>query len=257
MSRRAVAAFALLCAACVTKEERKQNARDAGGNDAAAVAVVEAGVDAEPPKARVPTILVLGDSHTYGQFGQRLHERLAAEGTHAVVSQAAGGATTETYLEEKPEALVGYRMRESARGEHVPRETAHGLRGPLVPLDALLAKHDPDIVVVALGTNRPRAPVTDSGEALLKRLVRERGRSVLWVGPPAIGADRSEALVASLRAAVGRFASASFIDSTRFNAGAPLPPDNPHFGPNDARRWADVVFAQMHLRADDGGGHPR
>lgn len=256
MSRRAVAAITLFCAACVTKEDRKQPVRDAGTNDAGA-AIVEGGVDAEPPKVRAPTILVLGDSHTYGQFGQRLHERLAARGTHAVVSQAAGGATTETYLEAQPEALVGYRMRETTRGERAPRETAHGLHGPLVPLDALLAKHDPEIVVVALGTNRPRAPVTDSGESLLRRLVRDRVRQIVWIGPPAIGPDRSEALVASLEAAVHRFPSATFIDSRRFNDAAPLPPANPHFGPDDARRWADVTFTQMRFRDDDAGVPPR
>lgn len=236
----------------MTKEDRKQP--DAAARDAALV-VLDSGADAEPPRTHVPAILLLGDSHTYGQFGQRLHERLAALGTHAVYSQAAGGATTETYLEAQPEATVGYRMRESARGEVVPRETAHGLRGPLGSLDALLAKHDPEIVVVALGTNRPRAPVTESSETFLQRILRARVRRVFWIGPPAVGADRSEALVASLKAAIGKFPSATFIDSTSFNA-TTLPPDNPHFGPNDARRWADVSFTRMHL-PDDAGGPAR
>jgi hypothetical protein len=203
-----------------------------------------------PAPERAPTILLIGDSHTYGAFGQRLHELLAGIGRYAVVSEAAGGATTETYLQERPEAVVGYRVRESAAGEGGPRETVSRVRSPMHPLDGLLAAHDPEVVVVALGTNHPRVPVTQSCEAFMQHLMRDRPkRRVFWIGPPAVGADRSAARVTSIRAALEKFPGAMFIDSTTFNAKAPLPADNPHFGLDDARRWAETTFAKMGLAA--------
>lgn len=64
---------------------------------------------------------VVGDSHIYGAFGSRLHERLAGVRRWVVVSEVAGDATTKTYLEEHPLALVGYRVRESTPRERTPR----------------------------------------------------------------------------------------------------------------------------------------
>lgn len=214
-------------------------------SDTSAITRAEAGT-------RVTTILVIGDSHTYGAFGYRLHERLAAIGGHAVISEAAGGATTETYLEERPEALVGYRVRESAPGERAPHARVDRLRSPMDSLDVLLARHEPAIVVVALGTNRLRGPVGESCDTFMKHLVHgSPTRRVFWIGPPTIGVigvsarNRSETVVAALRGCVQKLAGATFIDSTTFNASSPLPPDNPHFGPADASRWADVAFAQI------------
>ncbi len=251
----AVLSLSFASVACATPRPHEEPMRTSGSSDAAAlgpaVAAATVVTDASAmapvaPALRVSTILVIGDSHTYGAFGHRLHERLAAIGGHAVISEAAGGATTETYLEERPEALVGYRVRESAPGERVPRDRIDRLRSPMDSLDVLLARHEPEIVVVALGTNRPRAPVGESCDTFMQRLVRDAPkRRVFWVGPPALGHDRSEAVSASLRACVQRIAGAGFIDSTTFNASSPLPPDNPHFGPADAKRWADFAFAQI------------
>ncbi len=216
-----------------------------------------AAVDAEapsapfsvPPLKRAPTILVVGDSHTYGAFGYRLHVHLAGIGRHAVVSEAAGGATTDTYLEEKPEARVGYRIRESARGEREPREIVSRMRSEMARLDEMLAHYDPEIVIVALGTNRPQTPVAESCNTFMQHLVRERpARRIFWIGPPAVGPDRGEPNVASIRSTLEKYQGATFIDSTAFNASAPLPPENPHFSPDDARRWADVTFAQIAQR---------
>jgi hypothetical protein len=244
----AVLSFAFAGTACATPRRHEEPLAASGLPDGAVVTPV-----ATPPTVapsgrieRVPTILVIGDSHTYGAFGHRLHERLAAIGGHAVISEAAGGATTETYLEERPEALVGYRVRESARGEHVPRERVDRLRSPMDSLAVLLARHEPEIVVVALGTNRPHAPVGASCDTFMQHLVHGwPKRRVFWIGPAAIGHDRSETVVASLRGCVEKVAGATFIDSTTFNASSPLPADNPHFGPADARRWADTAFEQI------------
>jgi len=240
-------ALAILACGCTTARFRKEapeppplpapTASDAEPPPPLAV------VDATP---HVPTILLLGDSHSYGAFGYRLHVHLASNGQYAVISEAAGGATTETYLEAQPEAGVGYRVRESARGENVPREVVSRIKSPIDRLDDLLEAHDPEVVVIALGTNRPRLPVTESATTLLQRLMRDRPlRRVFWIGPPAVGPDRTQAIVASLRSAIDKYPTALFIDSTSFNAKDPLPPENPHFSPDDARRWADTAFAQI------------
>lgn len=201
---------------------------------------------AAAPEAREPTLLLLGDSHCYGAFGARLHERLAASGRFAVVSEAAGGATTETYLEDAPEAMNGYRVRYSARGEAHPRELVHRTRAPMHNLDQLLTAHDPAVVVVALGTNRPKEPAAASYARFMDRLTQgDRARRVLWVGPPAFGRDSAAQITRVIRSAVEGRAGATFVDSTSFNALAPLPAENPHFGPVDATRWADVTYARL------------
>lgn len=188
-----------------------------------------------------PTVLLVGDSHTYGAFGARLHARLAESGRFAVVSVAAGGATWDTWLEERPEGLAGYRLRASRRGERGPRELEHRLRGTLPTLDALLAAHDPVALVVALGTNRPRGPALASAARFADRARRARpARPLVFVGPPSFGVDGARPARQALEA-LARREGVAFVDGAAFNAKAPLPADNPHFGPADARSWADAL----------------
>lgn len=113
-------------------------------------------------------------------------------------------------------------------------------------LDVLLARHEPAIVVVALGTNRPRAPLGKSCDTFMQRLVRgSPERRVFWVGPAAIGRAGSETVVASLRGCVEKVPGATFIDSTTFQCVEPATVGQPPLRPADARRWADVAFEQI------------
>lgn len=167
-------------------------------------------------------------------------------GRFAVVSEAAGGASVDTFLEDAPQAMNGYRVRYSARGEARPRELVHRTRAPMHNLDQLLDAHDPVAIVVALGTNRPKEPVAASYARFLDRIAKgARARRVFWVGPPAFGRDSAAAIARTIRDVVEPRPGATFVDSTDFNAARPLPADNPHFGPADARRWADVTYARL------------
>lgn len=185
-----------------------------------------------------PTLLLLGDSHTYGAFGGQLHTRLAETGRYAVVSAAAGGATWLTWLEERPVAGAGYRLRTSARGERAPHDVEHVFRGPMPNVDTLLATYDPAIVVVALGTNHARGNHREGIDRFLARVQGQAARRVFWIGPPAFGPGYGHGATNGLRAALASHPDVELFESVSFNEGAPLPLDNPHFGPADARRWA-------------------
>jgi hypothetical protein len=243
-------AIAFALAACTSRDVKRPMPQES-----APVAAVEAGTASSPGAAASDAaspyerVLLVGDSHTYGAFGATLHELLSDGGRRAVVSEGAGGATTETYLSDAPVASVGYRVRASTHGEAAPRELVDVRAGRMHSLAELLATHDPDIVVVALGTNAPRGSLAETCEELLRRLSADRTggprrRRVFWIGPPAFGSS-VQAIVQTLEAVVERHPDARFIDSTPFNERAPLPASNPHFGPDDARAWARYVFARM------------
>jgi hypothetical protein len=203
-----------------------------------------------PIAPRVGTILIIGDSHAFGPFGRTLHELLARTSEH-VVFEAACGATTEMFLFPYPEVVCGYRVLESKGIEASPHavvSTWHNAR--IHNLDTMMKTYQPEVVVVVLGTNYPRAPVADSTEAFMKRLCRAPsiGRAcprVFWVGPPAFGAQAGVYISKTIRSVVEGHDGAMFIDSTVFNEQKPLPLRKPHFGDDEGRRWAEFAFTQI------------
>lgn len=175
------------------------------------------GVDA-PPLALAPgmRVLLVGDSHTYGAFGQEL-QRLLAEQQLNVLRRAKIGSAVKYWW---------------------PR------------LPALLQEQRPDVVILALGANMRGYPSARGTAAQIQKtvaLVRQArpNATIVWIGPPRLQKD-SDAELARFNRIIqrGLGTAAHFIDS------APLTPryvgrDGVHYAAKEGKLWARAVVAAL------------
>ena len=112
------------------------------------------------------SILILGDSHMKGYFGEFFHKRLHNEGKYFILSIAIGGAGTKTFVSELWSTCCGYRVRYTSPDrkisdkEWVPvlesSESSDDLKILKIygsALSSVLKLFKPDVVIIALGSN--------------------------------------------------------------------------------------------------------
>lgn len=141
------------------------------------------------------TILIVGDSHTAGNFGGAIDDALRAAPGNRVATYGVCSARPQSYLVETdhgcgrrfhdfskkaPEKWLGSRVYRKTRpdGKGGTREVEF-VKTP--ELAQLLADHTPTATVVALGSNLPM-----SGASVKKflDLIHKAGSACIWVGPP-------------------------------------------------------------------------
>jgi lysophospholipase L1-like esterase len=146
------------------------------------------------PAAAVETILVVGDSHTAGSFGQRLDGALRADAGSRVATYGVCSASPQSYLSET-EHSCGYLFRDFGGtapakwlGGRVRKSDQYGGKGgrrqvtivKTPELAQLLSDHVPTVAVIALGSNGLTA---DSVRRTLEA-VHKSGAACVWIGPP-------------------------------------------------------------------------
>jgi len=216
------------------------------------------------PAAAAETILVVGDSHTVGAFGQRLDGALRAEAGTRVATYGVCSASPQSYLSETehscgflfrdfrgaaPAKWLGNRVREANQARFV--------RTP--ELAQLVSDYTPTLTVVALGSNG----LTEDSVRRTLEAVHKNGAACVWIGPPDMRKPSStsiDAIYAILRKqkvtekatiAQARADSCRLIDSRAFgylrypaNSG-----DGTHYGgglaPLGARWGADAAAAVL------------
>jgi len=139
------------------------------------------------------SILVLGDSHMKGYFGEFFHKKLHSEGRFFILNIAIGGAGTKTFTHDQLRSTCcGYRVRytcpESKLKDKdwipVLESSEDASDRPICniygsTLSMLLGKFKPDLVVIALGSNYYNAHFE------LLRIVDEYHPNLpfVWIGP--------------------------------------------------------------------------
>ena len=139
------------------------------------------------------SILVLGDSHMKGYFGEYFHKKLHSEGRFFILNVAIGGAGTKTFTHDQLRSTCcGYRVRYTCPEsklrdkEWIPTlESCEDSEDRLIckvygsTLAMVLQKFKPDIVIIALGSNYYNA----HGELL--RIIEAYKINIpfVWVGP--------------------------------------------------------------------------
>jgi hypothetical protein len=139
------------------------------------------------------SILVLGDSHMKGYFGEFFHKKLHSEGRFFILNVAIGGAGTKTFTHDQLRSTCcGYRVRYTCPEsklkdkEWIPTlESCEDSEDRLIckvygsTLAMVLQKFKPDLVIIALGSNYYNA----HGELL--RIIETYKINIpfVWVGP--------------------------------------------------------------------------
>jgi hypothetical protein len=154
---------------------------------------------AEPPRIHkrdsvlyVQRILILGDSHLLGHFGEMLQKGIHETGHFDILSIAIGGAGSRNFTMPMRNLCCGYAIRETFYNETVPSpdkiriiEGNNNLTGEIIgknykgKLQEIVERFDPNIVVIALGHNN----INDHQN--LVNIIRTAGNSsqIIWVAP--------------------------------------------------------------------------
>ena len=106
-------------------------------------------------------------------------------------------------------------------------------------LEELLEKHDPDLVLISLGSNELFEQELDPiAEAIRTIIARLRGRACLWVGPPAWAKDRG--FIATLKQNLG---ACRYLDSVALDL--PRAEDGRHPTWSAGYRWTTAVWQAL------------
>lgn len=133
------------------------------------------------------TILIIGDSHTVGPFGQKLDELLRNEGASVATYASCGSIAKWWYNGQR--TTCGYYERDLAGKK--TEATKH-----ITPLfSELLRNIKPDHIIIALGTNYVKNLNDDSVKADLTVMmndIRSTGAGCFWILPPDMRQFRAE-----------------------------------------------------------------
>jgi hypothetical protein len=124
---------------------------------------------------------------------------------------------------------------------------AHG-----AALAKLVARHDPDLVIITLGGNEFEIPEPERRAAAVERIVAKLGdRSCIWISPPRWKADTGVLGVIRRHAAPCRF-----VDSDALVTHLPLKADRVHPSTKGSEIWADAVLEWLMRARDPVGPSP-
>jgi hypothetical protein len=205
------------------------------------------------PVEAAQRVLFLGDSMSMGAFGTTLDQRMRQAGLE-VYTTVTGGATPYYWLKEfaPVEADIGH-------WKKTPTEELRSKTLPATPkLEELLAKYQPNAVVVQTGANlysALRSKLTTPEQAQMKVLslmqkmataVTEHGCALYWITPPSSHPERFDPALQDLMLQLTKRAVAPM--GRVFNSYAvttfkdPYPAtDGIHYGPTEAAAWAEIV----------------
>jgi hypothetical protein len=231
-----------------------------------------------PDPPRDVTVLILGDSLGLCGFGKRLDKKFRADPrVKSVFTYCACGTNPLSWLKEKPYAHIqthcGYWSIESLPDSHAIKEVCdvYGMtRGhtpkshPVPKLEDLLAKIQPDILVMQTGANlfglfsgREKVKPGQDVPRLRKYLVPfvkraitppSKLRKIYWVAPPTSGRVSGEVQQFVFQQTQNDIGSVvQLIDSRKLIAYPykHMEPDKEHFVGEDMNRWTDKVFGDI------------
>ena len=130
-------------------------------------------------------VLVIGDSHTAGTYGDGLDRLLRAKGAQ-VHTVGSSGASADNFISGKG-TTVGY-------ADHkVNGQTEKTASHATPKLEELIAQDKPDTIVVNLGANfRGAGPAGVKAQvSKLGEIAKRHNIKIVWVGPPTTREDMS------------------------------------------------------------------
>lgn len=143
-------------------------------------------------QVRVRQMLILGDSHLNGEFGEYLQKKLHESKGFDIYSIAIGGAGSRHFTMTMRNHCCGFRIRESCYGEtygskdriRTLEKSSTGTneivgKAHKGQLKNVLAYLNPDIVVIALGNNY----VNDHQTLVNLIKTQSAATQIIWVGP--------------------------------------------------------------------------
>ena len=194
-------------------------------------------------------ILMLGDSHLMGPFGEHLQRFIHESGFFDILSISIAGAGSATFVYPLRNNCCGYAIRESLHDEKIPSnqnirylEYNSGISGDIVGkkyngrLSNVLLEIEPDIIIIALGSN-----YSNDHQGLINILKKNAPMAqIVWIGP--MKRKQISMRIKAIQQAVERneiffVRSDDVIGSDTISTG--------HFYGIEAKRWANTIFERI------------
>lgn len=138
-----------------------------------------------------PRMLVLGDSHMVGQFGERFHVKMHEWKKFEILSVSIGGSGSANFLHQLTNFCCGFMVRHAKPGDSLDK---HGkfpwqagsyvitneriLEQYKSRLDTILKQYKPHVIVIELGSN-----LVNAHQQLLRLIhTHAPNAAVYWIG---------------------------------------------------------------------------
>lgn len=198
----------------------------------------------------IKTVLILGDSHLVGDFGDALHREMHRLKKYNVVSVGIGGAGSYHFTGTMRTFCCGSIIRETCIFDSISdqvkipvTEKSDGPSNSLVgkffkgKLSNFISHYEPEIVIVALGSN-----YTNAHEELMKILRNGNiNREVIWVGP--MRRSNMEIRLNAIRQVMIKYPDIRFISSEDIVGHDTI--TSAHYSGKAAKYWAEKVVKKM------------
>jgi len=142
--------------------------------------------------AEIKQILILGDSHLNGEFGELLQKKIHSTGMYDILSIAIGGAGSLHFTLPLKNFCCGYKIRESCHFEYFgPYSTCRVIESQSTLTNQLIGKgfqgklsnfllaYKPVYTIICLGSNNTNAH-QELVNAIRKYIPNTK---IIWVGP--------------------------------------------------------------------------
>jgi hypothetical protein len=208
------------------------------------------------PASSEGPILFIGDSISYGKFGEVIDSAMRKISEN-VVSEASCGSTPATWVTMPGQpghvykkTVCGFWKKEQS--EDLPGDRSKEHYTPKIEEE--IQRIHPRITIVQLGTNIAAADDPERQITTIRQLMHEikaSGSSCIWIGPPdadsrIVTRDKlkitDEMLMAEAHAQ-GCF----YVDTLSFTSFPPGPGDGIHPSPKLSEQWADEVLERIRL----------
>ena len=198
---------------------------------------------------QLPRLLMLGDSHLMGPFGEHLQKAIHNTGFFDILSISLAGAGSKTFTYKMTNSCCGYAIRESLHDEVIPKNKKIRLLeyNSVQSDDVVSKKHDgrlskiladfkPDLVLIALGNN-----FVNDHQGLID-IIRSYSvdTEIVWVGP--MRRTKLGMRVKAIQKAVDKN-DIYFVRSDDVIGHDTI--TTTHFYGNEARVWANTIFSRI------------
>lgn len=187
-------------------------------------------------------ILYVGDSHSYGPFGQEMGQFLEGKSNRAVL-YASCGASSSTWLGNKgnEKTVCGFWSKDG-------KEETRSTKFKTPRFKTLVEEIRPDLTVIQLGTNmavsNPKAAMKSIEEMLM--LVKNSGSKCIWIGPPdsnsKVVSDANVKEINNILFSLTKKYNCSYIDSLRLTNYPSHVKEGIHYPNKDSKEWAKKVI---------------
>ena len=193
-----------------------------------------------------PTILYIGDSHSFGKLGTVVEKRLSSISDH-VILESSCGSTANTWLGKSgfEKTVCGFWKKD---GNEEIRSANH----QVPKFSEELEKYRPQVVVVQLGTNMAVGsnPINSTSSILeIMKQIKEANAQCIWVGPPdansTIVTKSNLKIVNNLLFDLSAKNNCYYIDSLQLTEFPKSSKEGIHYPPSLSTEWGEKISSAI------------